>query len=657
MICKNNFFILLFFISNSIYCYKTFENDTKCEKFGAMLLNNILNKEPFLDEYKDAFKLLIYSGTGLNDLGNYNGCKKLKFSDYYIVTILVKIYPQTIGICYYKDCNINILKLSLSKIINFMNNNTNFNLFKSKDITIINVKNELEINRKKHFFQLIVLLTIYFIFIVVLPILQKTFPKNQFFSFFNIKQNFIEMFSTKKIINKTNEKLKIIYGIKSIYSIWIVFGQIFQLSGYYTKNMSDMFFISKKWYFNYLSGCFFSVDMYVFFCGFLFYFNLNKKSNNNNKNNRNNLLINIFQRYFRIFPIIVFYTFFGKIITPFLSSGPNYQMMKELVGGCDKNYWHNLFMINNLIKYNKMKYEQCITNLCYISCIFHYFFISLLVIYFLYHYTTLRKIFFFFLYFCSVSLQIYTSLYYKFKYNDINHPSINDSMYTFYFFCVPYCKITPFFIGILFGNLFIHNDFYLKDYKNGNLYNKNYNMKNSYLYKFNNLIKNSKYLTFILTLISLILINISFWTSNITNNHNLSLLNNALLLTFAKDFYVFGVAILLHLLYLEKFKIISKFLKFKIFEIYVNGSLGIMAFANYTICFIFYEYNSILYQNIPDFIILGLGNFIISYLLGIIILPIFEMPFLKINKKLFDIEKFNQIESDNKYIEILNIEE
>ena len=111
------------------------------------------------------------------------------------------------------------------------------------------------------------------------------------------------------------------------------------------------------------------------------------------------------------------------------------------------------------------------------------------------------------------------------------------------------------------------------------------------------------------------------------------------------------------MLYLEKFKIISKFLKYKIFEIYVNGSLGIMAFANYTISFIFYEYHSILYQNIPDFIILGLGNFIISYLLGIIILPIFEMPLLKINKKLFDIEKFNQIDYDYKYIEILNIEE
>ena len=82
-----------------------------------------------------------------------------------------------------------------------------------------------------------------------------------------------------------------------------------------------------------------------------------------------------------------------------------------------------------------------------------------------------------------------------------------------------------------------------------------------------------------------------------------------------------------------------------------------MAFANYTISFIFYEYQSILYQNIPDFIILGLGNFIISYLLGIIILPIFEMPLLKINKKLFDIEKFNQIDYDYKYIEILNIEE
>ncbi len=60
---------------------------------------------------------------------------------------------------------------------------------------------------------------IFFVIIFLLPFLQKKYPENDYLSYFNIKQNFIDMFSTKRPENETMKYLKIFNGIRAFSSL------------------------------------------------------------------------------------------------------------------------------------------------------------------------------------------------------------------------------------------------------------------------------------------------------------------------------------------------------------------------------------------------------------------------------------------------------
>ena len=658
----NNFFIYIFFIIFEFsFSYKIFPDDSKCEKFGSIILNHIINKEPYTTNYTDMYKLLLYSGTNLGDLGNYYSCKKIDYANYYVFSAMINDHAQNIGFCYYKECNVTIIENTFQKIIKNLNDNTGFNLLTSKDIFFEDSEKMLKEYRKSHLIPFIILMLIFFVLIFLLPFLQKKYPENDYLSNFNIKQNFIDMFSTKRPENKTMKYLKIFNGIRAFSSLWLILGEVTQIPAYYVKNLADMYFNAKKWYFVFLSSSFFSVDLYLYIAGFFFYFNLNKKSNNLNPNNRQNLLLLIFQRYFRLLPVIIFYTFSGMIITPFIAKGPNYQMMRELVGGCDYNFWHNILTVNDLIKYDKEDNKVCITNLWYLSALIQYCIVCMLIVYFFYYNKIIQKLSFLFLYILSCLLEIYQSMKYEFRYNDIENPSPNDSKFTFYFFVIPYLRVGPFFIGILFANLFVHTEMYKNDYKNGNMndgeniiYN---NDEQDFILYFNNKIQQNCILSCLLFAFGFFLINITFWTSNYANFGSFSNYGNAWRLTFYKDIFIFGCGIIIHLVLLGKLNLLRKLLSWKIYELFTNGSMGVLIFHDFFINMLFYEYPGMFYQNVPDFIFLVIGNFIVSYFLGTIILPFVETPFLKMNNKAFNIEALNYNKYINNENKILDLDE
>jgi hypothetical protein len=250
---------------------------------------------------------------------------------------------------------------------------------------------------------------------------------------------------------------------------------------------------------------------------------------------------------------------------------------------------------------------------------------------------------------------------YEFRYNDIENPSPNDSKFTFYFFVIPYLRVGPFFIGILFGNLFVHTEMYKNDYKNGNMndgeniiYN---NDEQDVILNINNKIQNNYILSCVLFVFGLFLINITFWTSNYANYGSFSNYGNAWRLTFYKDIFIFGCGIIIHLVLLGKFGWIRRILSYKIYELFTNGSMGVLIFHDFFINMLFYEYPGMFYQNVPDFIFLVIGNFIVSYFLGTIILPFVETPFLKMNNKAFNVEALNYNNYVNNENKILDLDE
>ena len=79
------FFSLISIINSQFPEDLPFPNDNDCEKFGALFLKSYIYNEPFLPEFSDAERLIKYSGSGLDDLGDYWACKQLNYSSYFII--------------------------------------------------------------------------------------------------------------------------------------------------------------------------------------------------------------------------------------------------------------------------------------------------------------------------------------------------------------------------------------------------------------------------------------------------------------------------------------------------------------------------------------------------------------------------------------------
>ena len=114
-----NFLFFLSFISLSSSQELIFENDSLCEIFGSSLISHLFpngteNKNiPLKKNWYDKFGNITFSdiirnsGSGLNDLGDYLGCKRNKAADYYVMIIGSTFNPliqTSLGFCYYKEC-------------------------------------------------------------------------------------------------------------------------------------------------------------------------------------------------------------------------------------------------------------------------------------------------------------------------------------------------------------------------------------------------------------------------------------------------------------------------------------------------------------------------------------------------------------------------
>ena len=81
---------------------EVFPEDEQCEKMGSLLINHIIEKTPLPDNLSDSFKLVKYSGSGLNDLGDYYACKKLNYASYFTISVSLNgmsplEYRQSLG--------------------------------------------------------------------------------------------------------------------------------------------------------------------------------------------------------------------------------------------------------------------------------------------------------------------------------------------------------------------------------------------------------------------------------------------------------------------------------------------------------------------------------------------------------------------------------
>lgn len=137
---------------------------------------------------------------------------------------------------------------------------------------------------------------------------------------------------------------------------------------------------------------------------------------------------------------------------------------------------------------------------------------------------------------------------------------------------------------------------------------------------------------YILFIISLILLNYSFWTSVISAHYKLSVFTAAFMNTFNKLFFTLGLAIILHLTFLDKLTFIKNFLSLKIMSTVSRGTYGIYMIHMYFIFMFICSYGNFYYLKLIDYVIFIIGIFAFSWAISFVIGLIIESPVIGLSK-------------------------
>ena len=355
---------LFFLLSILIHLSKSqeiiFKDDDICEKFGSNLLAHMFKNETEnkLNNTKEPFKefenitlneIIKYSGTGLNDLGDYFGCKRNKDAEYYLMMLSTPNNPViqvSLGFCYYKNCTENYFQNFKNKLSNRISKiyPLNTNLF----MMVLNPEKEVEKTRKSYgkkpqiILFIIITLLIFELFITLIN------PKNKFLKAFNLINNSKSIFSVKNP-NKLYEKLRVFDGIRLLSAFYVVFGHVcFYPLMIGAKNTIEIIYASKKWHFAIITSAYYAVDVFFYMSGFFFIFSIQKYLNRK-INKMKILLMGLIMRFIRLLPFMLIAIFGFTYLLTFLNNGPKYFGVEIATKSCIKNYWHNLIFINNFV--------------------------------------------------------------------------------------------------------------------------------------------------------------------------------------------------------------------------------------------------------------------------------------------------------------------
>ena len=698
-----------------------FPEEDECEKVGSMLLHHIITNEPLPEQYKDAHKLLKYSGTGLNDLGDYYGCVALNYTRYYILELSLGFIGQSVGFCYFKQCNQSYFQNSINKLIKRLNSSGTLPLpITNNTIQVYNPEDKLKGVRDDMkvgtIVTCIILLSLTgFCFYVTVA---NRYKKLQQFSMFNLEKNAKAIFTVRSQ-NKTLDHLRVFDGIRLFAALWICFGHLVVFPMAFTRNIIALISYAKKWYFTFLVGAYYAVDIFFFLSGFLFYFYC-QDSFNKKINKFKTIFAAFLNRYLRLLPYMLFTVFAITYILPYLAAGPEYFKVNSFNNGCRKNFWIHFLYINNL----NLKYEDgCAPQTWYLGCDMQFFVVSILIVFIFNNSNLWRQICFAFLMIGSIVLQMYKYIKYKYPYNDFlggvggsgggggdrnrnrnrnqDRNSSDDDKGDARgqnFYTTPYARIGPYILGIYFSMIFMETPLYKREYKKKKVTNdkkniekekekdkevvdsliknesdnenKKYDLieenkdvklkiddeikekddneniikkeekkeneeeeeKPSIIYRMNVYLENNNLVCFILLLVGLILLNFAFWTCTISAHYKLSVFMAAFMNTFNKLFFILGMAIVLHLTFLDKFSFIKKFLSFKIMSTVSRGTYGIYMIHMYFIFLFVCSYGNFYYLKFLDYSVFIVGIFVFTWAVSFVIGLIIESPVIGLSK-------------------------
>ena len=685
------FFLSINYIFSINFKEIPFPNDTKCEQLGSEIIKYFLSNYPIknnsniinsnyiqsdLETQEKFFQAIKNSGFALNDLGDYYQCNSLSFTSYYLLNLKIDLNSAKIGICYFKDCSFEYFQNFSMKLINILNEYFSLNLT-SENLNIEQPEKTLSNFKEKYKFGMYFSIIFLLIPLVICIIITIKNQKNKFLSAFNLQKN------AKKILNISNQNntishMRIFDGVRVIACWFVIFGHTcyfpLNMNG---KNALEFFFMVKRTSFNLITSSYYAVDVFFYLSGFLVYFSMQKYLNNYKIKKFQTILIAFILRYLRLFPFLFVFSILITYILPHLSNNINYYSIENYIDSCPKKFWHNFLYIQNFMNYNG--HFMCGLHSWYLATDMQFFLYSVFVIILFNNHKFIRWSIFISTFFICNALQFYEVIKNHYNFNDMIHPGYDTNKQTYKFYIRPHIRIPPYLIGIFHCELFLNTKMYLNDnpkkkkiknnknYSNLNINNDSLNnskreslishsneenfldsnFNNNFLYKINNNIEqNNFYCAWIILIISLFFMNLTFWTSAISNKHQLSDFWSAMNNVFGRLLFISGLAGILHLTFLDKFKIFNLILAQPIQTIIARNTYGIYILHLYFLVYFLCAHENFYYVKMIDLFFLSIGIYALSWIGSFIIGLIMESPIIVISK--FAISNNNSKKKNNK---------
>ena len=254
-----------------------------------------------------------------------------------------------------------------------------------------------------------------------------------------------------------------INGMRVISMFWVILGHIyiFSLTASVLDNTSDLFSFAKRFSAQPILNGFLSVDTFFVLSGLLVsYLTLREM---NRKKGRFPFLSYYLHRFLRLTPTYMFVMFFIWGLFEYMGNGPTFKYSAQaLASSCKKYWWTNLLYINNFVPSNFN--DECIGWVWYLANDMQFFVISPLLLIPLYYFLPAGLIAVLVLLLASFGVTGFIAGYYGFPANefgglfygtDIRPPDFPDQSSEIY--GKPYCRISPYLVGIVLGYIFFKN--------------------------------------------------------------------------------------------------------------------------------------------------------------------------------------------------------
>ena len=254
-----------------------------------------------------------------------------------------------------------------------------------------------------------------------------------------------------------------INGLRVISMFWVIMGHVygFSLSIASLDNTLDLIDFVKRFTAQPILNGFFSVDTFFFLSGLLVsYLTLREMKR---RNGCFPFLTYYLHRYLRLTPTYMFVLFFIWALSIYMGNGPTFQSNMQAVSGYCKSYWWtNLLYINNFHPSDFSK--ECMGWAWYLANDMQFFVISPLLLIPLYYWLPAGLIAVAVLLAASIGVTGFIAGYYGFPTNlfapilfgtDIRPTNFPDEFSEIY--GKPYCRISPYLVGIILGYVFFKN--------------------------------------------------------------------------------------------------------------------------------------------------------------------------------------------------------